>query len=1379
MRSVLVLAGLLPCLTAACEPLLFAPDARLAGPAQASVVAAAPDAPAALRGQRVWRLIVANQGGAEHFPSAVQEFLPKGPDLRSFSALSYWVRVTSDNSAVPAKDVSLVLYNRGSDKQQFTRHHVPVGVWTLLRDDISAYARGDIARAQLCLYETQPDHKDTYTWEITPATPQNLTKLDAGWLAPAPVSPSTGLQQARTHDGLILYARSGAASVSLDGAALRARPDLPSGMLVRDVASDSLWVSPADAATLGLKLDCQLHSERDFVRLTGTVTDLTASDRAVSVAFALPVPKQDLTWWEDARSHYPAADRPECANLRWDGAGARGQHSFYPLAAVTRPGQASAVGALGRAGLPSPPSGEGPGVRSPFALSLATPLDEPTISRLIYDSAAERLLVVFDFGLSADCKRFPSQAPFSFVLRRCDPTWGFRDATEQYVRMYPQFFTRRPMREGIWMPFTDVATVQAPEDFGFMFQEGAPNVTYDDAHGYYSFRYTEPMTWWMSMAKELPRTYDAAMGELARWQKAEADDFNRKSARAIPFCGIKEADGRYNHRFENAAWCDGAVFALSPDPDLPTDSPATPNKGHMNYSADYADKTYGPAPQDHRASPGPGQDGEYLDSLEGRGTAQNYRHDHFATSDTPLTFSQQTNQPIVLNWFSVAKFTRGVGNDLHSRGRLLMANTVYASHGWFAPYLDVGGIEVAWLDQQKRYRPDADSTLAGYRWFSHQRPYLMLNNVDFRAFDEDMEQSYFKRCLAYGLYPSNFEGDSWDAAQGKWIGLRYWERPELYNRDRSLYLRFIPIIRQVATAGWEPLTHATCADDTIALERFGNYPDSLHFTVFNNSEGFKTAEVRVNMASLLPAAMLAEGAHPALTALDLVSNLDLAARWDHDALVLTVPLSARNVAAIQIGSPQRIAADLVAHAAEALERHQAKASGEPGAPVASATTIAAALRQAAREAVTPGVKPAEWADRLPALIETVKTLRTTSTGPDTSSLATGPSATSRLGRDVSLASQLCTRAIMIAKGIRLFATLTGSGAAATDMTVRASLVNGSGAPLTATLGFGNESSPASFGELQAVAAGATLPAQLYMDVPAHLEIGQWLNRRLVCRLTLAGVSYTTAAHLDLSPGRCLRTSVTALPADPAARERRFTVTVQNLSPGLLRGLASLVVPPGWELRPPSLMLEIPEGQTRAVSLTAIIPEKAEAMAYPVQGYLAADRGTPDDRKSAPINAFYFPLLQTPGVNVALAARGATVAVDSCYEGYSARPLNDGTTLPAPTSTWTEAAWASQDDGKEHWIEITLPKPESPSRFLVVWAYDNGNVYASQKCVLQAEVAGKWQDLATFSPKPSTAYSVVEFEPTTATKFRLLQLAGKGPESRPGIMWVTEVGLYNE
>ena len=210
-----------------------------------------------------------------------------------------------------------------------------------------------------------------------------------------------------------------------------------------------------------------------------------------------------------------------------------------------------------------------------------------------------------------------------------------------------------------------------------------------------------------------------------------------------------------------------------------------------------------------------------------------------------------------------------------------------------------------------------------------------------------------------------------------------------------------------------------------------------------------------------------------------------------------------------------------------------------------------------------------------------------------------------------------------------------------------------------------------------------------------------------------------------------------------------------------------------------MVLEIPQGQKREVSLTAIIPEKAEAMAYAVQGYMAADRGTPDDRKSAPVSAFYFPPLQTPGANVALAAKGATVSVDSCYEGYSAKPLNDGIMLPSPTAHWAETAWASLDDGKEHWIEIALPKAETVSRLLVVWAYDSGTLYASQQCRVQTEVEGKWQDLATFSPKASAAYTVAEFEPTTAAKFRLLQLAAKGPESRPGIMWVTEVGLYNE
>jgi hypothetical protein len=209
------------------------------------------------------------------------------------------------------------------------------------------------------------------------------------------------------------------------------------------------------------------------------------------------------------------------------------------------------------------------------------------------------------------------------------------------------------------------------------------------------------------------------------------------------------------------------------------------------------------------------------------------------------------------------------------------------------------------------------------------------------------------------------------------------------------------------------------------------------------------------------------------------------------------------------------------------------------------------------------------------------------------------------------------------------------------------------------------------------------------------------------------------------------------------------------------------------------MLEVPVGQKREVALAAIIPRDAPATMYSVFGYFAADEGTPADRKSSPVNVFYFPPVEFQGTDVAAATAGAKIAVDSSYEGYDAHPLNDGIMRPAPTAPWTDAAWASKDNGDAHWIEITLPQPEEVSRLVVVWAYDNGNLYASQCCILQVERDGKWQDLGELVSKTLPAYSVLDFEPTTATRFRLYQPAGEGPVARPGIMWVTEVGLYRQ
>jgi len=81
-----------------------------------------------------------------------------------------------------------------------------------------------------------------------------------------------------------------------------------------------------------------------------------------------------------------------------------------------------------------------------------------------------------------------------------------------------------------------------------------------------------------------------------------------------------------------------------------------------------------------------------------------------------------------------------------------------------------------------------------------------------------------QRCLAYGMFPGFF---SHNASQG-----HYFTRPELYDRDRDLFRKYVPLCRLVAEAGWQPLTQARSDHAMIYVERFGD----RYLTVFNNSE---------------------------------------------------------------------------------------------------------------------------------------------------------------------------------------------------------------------------------------------------------------------------------------------------------------------------------------------------------------------------------------------------------------------------------------------------------------------------------------------------------------------------------------------------------------
>ena len=274
-------------------------------------------------------------------------------------------------------------------------------------------------------------------------------------------------------------------------------------------------------------------------------------------------------------------------------------------------------------------------------------------------------------------------------------------------------------------------------------------------------------------------------------------------------------------------------------------------------------------------------DGEYLDSLEGWADVLDYRPLSLASSPYPLPFDTDDRQPVVPQWYSTHTFTRFVSQDLHNRNRLLMANTVPVRFAIFAPLLDVMGIEVNWLTSDGKWQPDSDEIFNFRRTMSDQKPYVLLMNTNFNRLTPPLVEKYFQRSLFYGVFPSMFSADA--------ATHPYWETPDWYNRDRPLFQKYVPIIKKLSAAGWQPLTYARTNDSTVYVERYG----TRLFTLFNDRAAMQEMTLIVDARALhLPTATL--------RATNLLTNTEVPINLAGNVAILTLTLQPEQAAVIEL-----------------------------------------------------------------------------------------------------------------------------------------------------------------------------------------------------------------------------------------------------------------------------------------------------------------------------------------------------------------------------------------------------------------------------------------------------------------------------------------------
>ncbi len=489
-------------------------------------------------------------------------------------------------------------------------------------------------------------------------------------------------------------------------------------------------------------------------------------------------------------------------------------------------------------------------------LALAVPMDEPRIQNFHYDSKFG-LCTTFDIGLSPlTTKIGPGKASFSFLIFHHEPAWGFRAAMKRYYEFFPQFFTKRVKQEGLWFYSVPIKPIANPEDFGLAFWAGyriykpdRMEREYARSKGMLISTYSSPWELTLMIPREARSSYKKMLSVLQEAAQHVSDKnleqvswenpppvWPRQEVAQAALNSLPVLDDERPPMFW--PW---RSFFLNTDADLPEPNWALTWKKYFVESFL------------------PEVDGFYFDNVTPVQIFDymNFRPEHFAAADIPPSFCVTTGTPALPGLFSHYEFMQWLIPDLHAQGKFVSMNLYHDAFRYFAHFGDVIGSEVgAWgvvtkrnlANVEKRERCNIKRTLA------YQKPVCNLlqeGSMEFPAPDISHEQveEYIKHHLFYGFWPGiNSLGSG---KQNSWESHRYFARPDQYERDRDLFKRYIPVLRRICQAGWEPVTYATTSDPEVFIERFGYWEKgNLHFTIRNSAPEERKATVKAELAKL-------------------------------------------------------------------------------------------------------------------------------------------------------------------------------------------------------------------------------------------------------------------------------------------------------------------------------------------------------------------------------------------------------------------------------------------------------------------------------------------------------------------------------------------------
>lgn len=511
-------------------------------------------------------------------------------------------------------------------------------------------------------------------------------------------------------------------------------------------------------------------------------------------------------------------------------------------------------------------------------------MDEPRVYRIKYSQSLNQgeMRLEVDLGFSSETKE-PGVGDFTFfALEKSKPT-TFREALKEYYDKCPQYFEDknflgRDREHGMWTLWMQ-KNVFAPWDFQIGYNQIQANREDVEEKGLAGWQepvlsYTEPWGIYQMFPVKDGYKRDIQAFVYNPLETPELERMLKKHASADPnlidtyIYNVKEAEAgqcaldtgvfcdQFGHRYSmhwfgcynirpmtdeqiEEEWGTPLQYSMvvcNPNPNLPH-----PNR--FDLSMKECDIK--------------GFDGYQLDSFnEFCGQhVDNYRKEHFKYESIPLCYGADSKIPCQSHVFESMEYLKALREKADSEGKNIIAsNTWHPCITFSAPLLDCIGagegdfnfnIDDRWFMLIRQLVPNKIISYLDYSFMMDDTTGLDMLPMRYKNEDNTVISDFnpreikMERLLFFGIWPGTGNG---------------WNDPNIVERCRPMYQKYLPLFKAISEAGYEPVTNALTDDDNCRIERYGNIKDKdLYFTIRNYKMENKsyTITLDINLKDIL------------------------------------------------------------------------------------------------------------------------------------------------------------------------------------------------------------------------------------------------------------------------------------------------------------------------------------------------------------------------------------------------------------------------------------------------------------------------------------------------------------------------------------------------